>query len=99
MKETMGIWEFAGDVRRYVKEALPEELSGADVCVASLNTEDGNIHVALLVSRPWNGTATGFYLDGWYERYSGGIDTAESAAASIINDRRLYNMSPRTFCK
>lgn len=89
----MDIKEFSEHVRKYVKEALPDELAEADVCVTNLDTGESTARVILLVIRPWNDTATGFYLDQWYANYSAGDATAESAAAAIINDRRLYNTS------
>lgn len=90
MGKQMENTDFAKHVLRYVKNALPYELSGAGVFIARLDTGEGAARVALLISRPWNSTATVFYLDGWYRKYLNGAATAESAAAAIINDRRLY---------
>lgn len=81
--------EFAERVRQYVKEALPPELKEAEVYAVRLDIGDGSTRMALLVIRPWDSSATGFCLDDWY---AGGM-TVESAAAAIINDRRLYNMT------
>ena len=93
MKKMMSIKEFGEQVCQYVKAGLPSELEMAEVCTARLDMGNGDTHMALLVIRPWSGEATGFYLDGWYIRYVSGDMTVESAAAAIINDRRLYNTS------
>lgn len=92
MKKMMSIKEFGEQVCQYVKAGLPSELEMAEVCTARLDMGDGDIRTALLVIRPWSKEATGFYLDGWYKRYSSGDMTVEAAVASIINDRRLYNV-------
>ncbi len=89
--EKLSIREFGEQVRCYVEAGLPSELEMAEVCTARLDMGDGDTHIALLVIRPWNKETTGFYLDGWYIRYISGDITVESAAADIINDRRLYN--------
>jgi hypothetical protein len=91
MEKMMSIREFGEDVCQYVKAGLPSELEAAEVFTARLDMGDGDTHIALLVIRPWNKETTGFYLDGWYIRYISGDITVESAAADIINDRRLYN--------
>ncbi len=91
--EKLSIEKFGEQVCYYVKEGLPSELEMAEVCTARLDMGDGDTRTALLVIRPWSGDATGFYLDGWYKKYYSGDMTVESAAASIINDRRLYNVS------
>lgn len=93
MSGILSIMEFSEEVRRYVKEALPQELAGAEIRAASLDMWEDGARMALLVIRPWNGVTTGFCLDRWYKGYSDGEATAESAAAAIINDRRLYNLS------
>ncbi len=85
--------EFADDVRRYVKNALPEELAEAEVCTDCMRLWDGVARMVLLVIRPQNGATTGFCLDKPYADYSDGKATVESAAATIINNRGLYNMS------
>ena len=92
MKKIMNQKEFAEKIALYVRNALPEELAEADVRTASLNLWSDGTRMALLVIRPWNGTVTGFCLDGWYRKYSDGNAAAEAAAASIINDRRLYSL-------
>lgn len=91
MSRQMDINKFARNVQRYVKNGIPKEMKKAGVYVARLDTGDGAAHVGLLISRPWNGTATVFFLDGWYKQYSDGAATAESTAAAIINDRRIYH--------
>ena len=88
-EKTMDIKEFSERVCQYVKAALPFELKEAEVYVTRLDIGDGDTRTALLVVRPWDGSATGFCLDDQYA----GAATVESAAAAIINDRRLYNMS------
>lgn len=93
MKTIKNLDEFAEDVCRYVKNALPEELSGTEVCTGYLKLWDGDARMVLLIIRPHNGVTTGFCLDRHYKNYSSGNTTAESAAAAIINDRRLYNIS------
>lgn len=93
MNRILSIMEFSEEVRRYVKEALPQELAGAEVRVTSLDMWEGGARMALLVIRPWNGVTTGFCLDRWYKGCSDGETAAASAAAAIINDRRLYNLS------
>lgn len=92
MKKIMGLEEFTENVRQYVKNALPEELSEADVHTARLDIWNGNARMILMVTRPHNGVTTGFCLDRHYKNYSSGNATAESVAAAIINDRRLYNI-------
>lgn len=79
--------EFAEHVCQHVKEALPEELAGADVHAATLDLWADSPQTVLLVIRPWGGITTGFCLDRYYQK-----ETVEAAAASIINDRRLYVM-------
>lgn len=91
MKGTKSLNEFAENVCRYVKEALPDELSEAKVRATRLDIWDGNARMVLLVTRPQNGITTGFCLDRHYENYLDGTNTVESAAAAIINDRRLYS--------
>ena len=91
--ERLSIREFGEQVCQYVKAGLPSELEMAEVCTARLDMGDGDTRTALLVIRPWSGEATGFYLDSWYISYVSGDMTVESAAAAIINDRRLYNTS------
>ena len=90
--EKLSIEKFGEQVCKYVKAGLPSELETDEVCIARLDMGDGDTRTALLVIRPWSGDATGFYLDGWYKKYSSGDMTVESAATSIINDRRLYNV-------
>lgn len=90
--EKLGIEKFGEQVCKYVKAGLPSELEAAEVCISRLDMGDGDTCMALLIIRPWSGDATGFYLDGWYKKYSSGDMTVESAAVSIINDRRLYNV-------
>lgn len=89
----MSIKEFAERVCQYVKEALPHELEGTDVRGARLDMGDGDTRMVLLIIRPWNRIVTGFCLNDWYKDYAAGNAAVESAAAAIINDRRLYNMS------
>lgn len=91
--EKMSAAKFDQQVCQYVRAALPHELEGTDVYAVRLNMGEGDAHMILLVIRPWNGNATGFCLDDWYQSYADGNATAESAAAAIINDRRLYNTS------
>lgn len=91
MNETINKEEFAENVCRYVRDALPEELSEATVCAASLDIWD-KPRMVLLIVRPQNGITTGFCLDKHYENYSNGNATVESTAAAIINDRRLYRL-------
>lgn len=88
----MSRYEFAEKVAQYVRNALPEELDGAEVRIAEPDLWADGPHTSLLVIRPWNGTATGFMLDKWYQKYMDGDTAAESAAAAVINDRRLYAM-------
>lgn len=92
MKKRMNKNEFAEKVAQYVKNALPEELSGAEVRIAEPDLWADGPHTSLLIIRPWNGTTTGFMLDKWYQKYMDGDIAAESAAAAIINNRRLYSM-------
>ena len=92
MKKRMSKYEFAEKVAQYVKNALPEELSGAEVRIAEPDLWADGPHTSLLIIRPWNGTTTGFMLDKWYQKYMDGDAAAESAAAAIINNRRLYSM-------
>lgn len=92
MKKRMSKYEFAEKVAQYVKNALPEELSGAEVRIAEPDLWADGPHTSLLIIRPWNGTTTGFMLDKWYQKYMNGDITAESAAAAVINNRRLYSM-------
>ncbi|MCM1235311.1 MAG: hypothetical protein NC489_34860 [Ruminococcus flavefaciens] len=92
MNETMSANEFTEQVRTLVKSALPEELSNADVRIEKLKLWDGGARTALLIMRPCNGVTTGFCLDRQIKSYYDGSMTAESAAASIINDRRLYSI-------
>lgn len=89
----MSIKEFGERVCQYVRKALPHELEGTDVHIARLNMWDGVTYMALLIIHPWNGIVTGFCLNDWYKRYASGTTTVESAAAAIINNRRLYNVS------
>jgi len=79
--------EFAEHVCQFVKEALPEELDGAEVRAATLDLWVDSPRTVLLVIRPWNGVTAGFCLDRHYQK-----ETAEAVAASIINDRRLYSV-------
>lgn len=92
MEKIKSLEEFAKSICQYVKNALPEELSEAEVHTASLDIWNGSAHTVLLVMRPYNGVTTGFCLDRHYENYSNGNTTIESSAAAIINDRRLYNI-------
>lgn len=93
MEKMMSIGEFGEKVCEFVKAGLPSELEMAEVCTARLDMGDGDTRTALLIIRPWSGEATGYCLDGWYKRYSDGDMTMESAAAAIVNDRRIYNVS------
>ena len=77
MKETMSKEAFAEEVLHYVKEALPEELAEAQVRTVSLDLWADGSRMALLIIRPWDST-----MDKG--------ETAEAAAAAIINDGRLY---------
>mgnify|MGYP001033627854 CR=1 FL=1 len=90
MKKLMDQKEFAEKVVQYVRNALPEELSEAEVRAAGLDLWAGGARMALLLIRPWNDTAVGFRLDGWYQKYSDGNASVEDAAAAVINARRLY---------
>lgn len=92
MDRLMSIDEFAVQVHAIVKKALPEELSTAEVYTQKLKIWDGEARTVLLVIRPWDGTTTGFCLDKHYAAYHNGEETVESAAAIIINDRRLYSI-------
>lgn len=91
MKKNKSLEEFAENVCQYVRNALPEELSEAEVHTASLDIWD-KPRMVLLIVRPQNGITTGFCLDRHYENYSNGNATVESSAAAIINDRRLYRL-------
>lgn len=93
MEKMMSIREFGEKVCQYVKAGLPSELEMAEVCIVRLDMGDGDTRTALLITRSWSGYATGFCLDGWYKKYSSGNATVQSAAAAIINDRRIYNTS------
>lgn len=84
--------EFAEHVCQHVKEALPEELAGADVRAATLNLWADGPRTVLLVIRPWDGVTTGFCIDRYYNGGLDSRDTEVDAAAAIINDRRLYSM-------
>lgn len=92
MSKIISTDEFTEQVRTRVKNALPEELSGADVRIESLNLWDGKARAVLLIIRPWSGVTTGFCLDSHIKSYYDGNATSESAAAAIINDRRLYSI-------
>lgn len=92
MNETWSKEEFAEKVSRYVKEALPEELVEAEVHTASLDLWADGPRMVLLVIRPWGCATTGFCLDRWYHGYLDKKETAETAAAAVINDSRLYRM-------
>ena len=87
MKETMSKEAFAEEVLHYVKEALPEELAEAQVRTVSLDLWADGSRMALLIIRPWDSTTTGFCLNRWMDKG----ETAEAAAAAIINDGRLYS--------
>lgn len=89
MNNTMSKEAFAEKVCQYVKEALPEELAEAEVRTTSLDLWADSPHMVLLIIRPWDSATMGFCLDRWYQ---GKKETAETAAAAIINDRRLYCM-------
>jgi len=90
MKKLMDQKEFAEKVVQYVRNALSEELSEAEVRAAGLDLWAGGARMALLLIRPWSDTAVGFRLDGWYQKYSDGNASVEDAAAAVINDSRLY---------
>ena len=90
MNETINKEEFAENVRKYVKEALPEELAETQVCTTCLDLWADSPHMVLLIIRPWDSTTTGFCLDRWYQGYLDKKETAETTAAAVINDRRLY---------
>lgn len=92
MEKTMSMEEFAGAVCQGVKGKLPPELTGADVRTVFLDTGEENAPMLLLLIRPWNNIATGFYLESWYQDYAAGHATVRSAVAAIFNDRRLYCM-------
>ena len=92
MSKTTSIDEFATQVCAIVKDALPEELSNAEVCAQKLNIWAGEARTVLLVIRPWDGITTGFCLDRHYKEYYDGNATVESVAAAIINDRWLYSI-------
>ena len=89
MKKRMSKYEFAEKVAQYVKNALPEELSGAEVRIAEPDLWADGPHTSLLIIRPWNGTTTGFMLDKWYQKYMDGDAAAEPA--NLYNPR-LYSM-------
>lgn len=91
MEKNKNLKEFAKNVCQYVRDALPEELSEANVRATSLDIWD-KPRMVLLIVRPQNGITTGFCLDKHYENYSNGNATVESTAAAIINDRRLYRL-------
>lgn len=90
MNGTMNKKEFTEKVLQYVKDALPEELAEAQVFTASLDLWADGARMVLLVIRPWDNTTIGFCLDKWYQRYLDKKETAETVAAVVINDRRLY---------
>ncbi len=90
MNGTMSKEEFAEKVLWYVKDALPEELAEVQIHTASLDLWADGARMVLLVIRPWDSTTTGFCLDKWYQRYLAKKETAETTAAAVINDRRLY---------
>lgn len=90
--------KFAERICAYVKDALPHELAEAEVCTARLDLWSGHPRIALLVIRPWNDITTGFCLERQYEEYTSGKATVVSAAAAIINDRRLYFTPPDNDC-
>ncbi|MEY8335529.1 hypothetical protein AALB53_20905 [Lachnospiraceae bacterium 47-T17] len=92
MNEAMGKEQFAEKVLRYVREALPEELAEVRVRTVSMDLWEDGGQAVLLVIRPWSGTVTGFCMDRWYQAYLDRKETAETTAAAIINDRRLYCM-------
>lgn len=92
MNTVLSINEFSEQVCNTVRKALPQELSEAEAHTSSLDIWAGGPRMAVLVSRPWNNTITGFCLDRHYKDYTEGSASVESAAAAIINDRRLYRM-------
>lgn len=92
MSKTNSKEQFAENVLQYVREALPKELAGIKIHTANLDLWDGDAQMVLLVIRPWSGTVTGFCMDRWYKAYLDGKETAETTAAAVINDRRLYCM-------
>lgn len=92
MNKPISIDEFATQVCSIVKDALPEELSKAEVCAQKLKIWAGEARTVLLVIRPWDSITTGFCLDRHYKEYYDGNATVESAAAAIINDRWLYSI-------
>lgn len=90
MNGTMNKKEFTEKVLQYVKDALPEELAEAQVCTTSLDLWADGARMVLLVIHPWDSTTVGFCLDKWYQGYLDKKETAETTAAAVINDRRLY---------
>lgn len=90
MNGTMNKEKFAEKVLQYVKDALPEELAEAQVRTTSLDLWADDTRIVLLIIRPWDITTVGFCLDKWYQGYLDKKETAETAAAAVINDRRLY---------
>ena len=102
MDKLMNQKVFAETIVQYVKRALPEELVETNVRALELDLWADKLHMVLLLTRPWNNTTTGFVLDKWYQNYLNKTMTVETAAAAIINDRRLYAMpsastTPNTF--
>jgi len=92
MKGTMSMEEFAGSVCKCVKEHMPIELADVEVRAVFLDIGEGDAPMLLLVTRPWNNIATGFYLENWYQDYSAGHATVGTAAVAVLNDQRLYCM-------
>lgn len=90
MNGTMNKKEFTEKVLQYVKDALPEELAEAQVRTTSLDLWADDKRIVLLIIRPWDSTTAGFCIDRWYQGYLDKKETAETTAADIINDRRLY---------
>lgn len=90
MNGTMNKKEFAEKVCQYVKAALPEELAEVQIRTASLDLWADDTRMVLLIIRPWDSTTTGFCLDRWHQGYLDKKETAETTAAAIINDRKLY---------
>lgn len=90
MNETLDKKEFAEKVLQYVKDALPEELAEAQVRTTSLDLWADDTRIVLLIIRPWDSTTAGFCIDRWYQGYLDKKETAETTAAAIINDKRLY---------
>ncbi len=92
MSKTMSQEQFIEKVLQYVRKALPEELAEVKIRAVNLDLWDGDARMVLLVMRPWSGTVTGFCMDRWYKAYLDEKETAETTAAAVINERRLYCM-------